>query len=97
VRPDSLDGLRVLAREHEQLEPGDWEFGDGEPFDVRACLRWAVARIEAAQFTWRIIRDGSTAKLVVGESTLELTPEQLRGMAEALASMAADIERERER
>ena len=54
-------------------------------------------RIDAAGTTFRIYRDGSTAKLVVGESTVELTPEQLRGMAEALASMAADIERERER
>jgi hypothetical protein len=47
--------------------------------------------------SFRIVRNGSTAKLVVGEISVELTPEQLRGMAEALASMAEDIERERER
>jgi len=54
-------------------------------------------RIEAAWTAFRIIRNGPTAKLVVGEISVELTPEQLRGMAEALASMAEDIERERER
>jgi hypothetical protein len=49
-------------------------------------------------------RDGApTATLIVSQATLiasyvevELTPEQLRGMARALASMAEDIERERE-
>lgn len=45
---ESLSGLRLLAHEHRDLEPGDWQFGDGTVFDARACLRWAVQRIERA-------------------------------------------------
>lgn len=45
---ESLDGLRLLAHEHRDLEPGDWQFGDGTVFDARACLRWAVERVERA-------------------------------------------------
>lgn len=45
--------------------------------------------------TFRIVREGAGAKLVVGDREVELTLAQLWGMADALADMAAEIEADR--